>query len=332
MKKILYFILPCLLIAACNKQEEPQNTPQEEIYTINISTSGEFSTADSPLTKTGDASNYLYAIRFIKIASNPVLNETFALGLFDSTEGISVNLVAGEQYIVQATLIKNGKELLTTDSQGRYNDYVISNMQLTNSFFYHYRRGIIIDYPSFSYDYSNLNTSVGRDGNVGKVTYQYDRYYGEIASYTPVVNGTINIELKHVAYGLKYKVVGLTDGSLALTVINAAPAQSETDTYTLFNVSGINSDTESDGSIFQCRDIYSAWQYPSTYKETVTLSLQWTRGIGITQDLGSVDIDVLRNRMNIININLGAQDGDASLGINTEDAEMGNESVTINVG
>lgn len=328
MKKILYFILPCLLIIACNKQEEPKDTHQE-LYTINISTSGEFSTIDSPLTKAGDTSNYLYAIKFIKIGSTPALNKTFAMGLFDSTEGISVNLVAGEQYIVQATLIKNGKEVITTDSQGRYNGTVLSYMELTNSFFYLYHIGIPTDYPYFSVDYSKLD-SPDVDGNT--VAYKYDRYYGEISNYSPTSSGTINIDLKHVVYGLKYKVEGLTDGSLAFTIVNKATPSSDLKAYTALDVSGINSDIESDGYIFQCRDIRSAWQYPSTYKETVTLSLQWTREIGITQDLGSVDIDVLRNRMNIININLGTQDGDASFGINTEDAEMGNESVTINVG
>jgi hypothetical protein len=314
MKKIQYLIAIVLVVIACNKQEIVLNV--HKTLPIKVSLGGEFSNNETPLSKSGET-KYLYGIQVI----NSSTNEPFAIGLFDNIDDVNVNLLAGYVYKFKVTLIKNGKDVISPASGGIYNQQVFAGLQLTNSF----------NYTSLNNYGATLDSSGGRDGYSNRITYQYDRYYGEVANYSPEVNGSIIIPLKHVVYGLRYSISGLTDGSLALTVVNPAPQLSDTDTYTLFNVSNITSDVESDEHVFQCRDIVSAYQNPTTYKETLTLSLVWTRENSISQNLGSVSIDVLRNRLNIININLTATDVDTPFGITLADSEMGDESIVINL-
>ena len=85
-----------------------------------------------------------------------------------------------------------------------------------------------------------------------------------------------------------------------------------------------------DPQVFSFQDLYSAWQYADNYTENVTISIQWKRSIGITQDLGSKTIQVKRNQMNIVHVKLGASDGSARIGIETEsDNNMPTEQVTV---
>ena len=68
------------------------------------------------------------------------------------------------------------------------------------------------------------------------------------------------------------------------------------------------------------------------YTENLTVSLSWERGVGVTQDLGSKQIQVKRNVMNVVRIQLGADDGDAGIGITTEEeTEMESEEVEVPV-
>ena len=86
----------------------------------------------------------------------------------------------------------------------------------------------------------------------------------------------------------------------------------------------------SDGQVFAFNDIYNAWLYADNYTENLTVSIQWTRGIGITQDLGSKVIQVKRGQMNIVHITLGASDNSASIGIEVEaENTMTQEDVSI---
>ena len=238
-------------------------------------------------------------------------------GLFDKKDGITVCLEAGKQYTIECSMIKNGKQVIQHSGNsyyepfvqhyhpaGTYNYYTYS-LALTNSFITDFK----LDLKS-SCSYSNGHKN------------DADRYYGNITNYIPEVNGTINLNLIHTVVGVKYILSGLTDGSVDLTVKRGND---------VFFQATLTSDVEGEGKIFECSNITNAWQYASTYKETATVSIVWHRGNGVTQDLGSVEVDLLRNRMNIININLGADDGDAHLGINTESTSMAAESVTVNV-
>ena len=339
MKRFILF-LGCLgMVVACNKNLQTEGTLNEEYYTVRFTVGGEIVTSDSPLTKSM-GENDLLGIIIAENAEYTSKQYIHAAGLFDNTTNMSVNLKKGTNYILRCTLVKTGKNTLTPYTSGTYTGYYepfgrhengyVTEMTTEVKNYFGYMQGA----PEYYYYYSVGKTiSDSRAWSVmkGKVGgADIDRYFTE-QTFTTTQSTSINLDLRHTVFGVKYKVTGITDGTLSLVIDRADPVYSNVrDVF--FSESAIASDVESEGHIFECNDIYSAWQYPTTYKETAKVSLKWTREIGIEQDLGSVDIELLRNRMNIININLGADDGNASFGINTEDAEMGNESVTINVG
>lgn len=350
MKRLHCFLFLLLSMAvACNKEVILNNEKEDtEVYTLKLNLLGDVTTSESPLTK-GEESDCLFGIWIGE--DGEAIENYFAAGLFDEYNDISIYLHAGHKYYIKSTLIKNGKQVVQKRYSGGYLQGYL------NPFGYKYYESY--GNASFNYGYypTNVKNRIGyKDNNDNYAQHMYDsntltykktyngptttitascsldnhisnnadRYYGEISNLTPTQNGTIDLELKHTVVGVKYIIAGLTDGSIALTV-----KRGEDD---FISEPEITSNCTSDGAVFECTDVHGAWQYPSTYKETATVSVEWTRGIGITQNLGSVDVDLLRNRMNVININLAAETGDVGFGVNVEDTEMGNESVTINVG
>lgn len=76
-----------------------------DLITVNLSLAGEVSVNEVPLTKNGES----IALLGIQVYQN---GNPYAWGLFDSVEGISINLHSGAEYSAICQYIKNGKETL----------------------------------------------------------------------------------------------------------------------------------------------------------------------------------------------------------------------------
>lgn len=320
MKKIILLLFPCIaFISACNKDVEEPST-EEITYNVRLNFGGEINAFDSPLTKAGE-SDALFGIWIGKDGSK--YNNKFGGGLFDNTDNIIVSFISGHTYTVYCTLVSNGKAIVSHSSG--------SSPQYGPPFNYSNNTAAYVTNKLFYWNNVTGDTMFGnwtvmhREGYEFGITKPFnrraDRYFWKVTDYTPTENGTLNVELKHTVMGVKYRIAGLVDGSIALTV--------RIGEETIISESAISSNGEGVGSVFECCDIVSAFDHPNTYKETATVSIVWNRGIGVAQNLGSISVDLLRNRMNVININLGADDGGASLGINVDQTDMTNESVTI---
>lgn len=306
MKKYIVLSLIVVLLIACGKEPAIQDG-QKELVKVSFNILCEVMSEDSPLTKAGSDDMLLG----INISSG---DGHTAYGLFDKQDNIKVNLVAGRQYTIECSIITNGKEVVRDNTIGGYASPYSLSWAASSSL--SKLENIFVMGSYWQLDLTSPTSYVSGHKNGA------DRYYGKITNYTPEVNGTINLNLIHTVVGAKYILSGLTDGSVDLTVKRGND---------VFCQTTLTSDAEGEGKIFECSNITNAWQYASTYKETASVSIVWHRGNGVTQDLGSVEVDLLRNRMNVININLGSDDGNAHLGINTESASMSSESVTVNV-
>lgn len=310
MKKYIVLSLIVVLLVACGK--EPLNQDgQNELVKVSLNIAGEIMFEDNPLTK-AESDDMLLGINILS-------GNHKSYGLFDKKDGIDVYLEEGYQYTIECAMIMNGKEVVSHHSPGaNYPTQYYSPFYLrqgTSSRVSELENTMVYD-AYYLLDLTYATSYVSGHKN------DADRYYGKITGYTPEVNGTINLNLIHTVVGAKYILSGLTDGSVDLTIKRGND---------VFFQTTLTSDVEGEGKIFECSNITNAWQYASTYKETASVSIVWHRGNGVTQDLGSVEVDLLRNRMNVININLGSDDGNAHLGINTESASMSSESVTVNV-
>lgn len=343
MKKYI-FILFSLLFCACSENEilntvDSELTPEDSIITVKLNIVGDVQTSETPLSR---ASTEYSDVMGIIIYNGKSI---FASGLFDCWENISLNLKAGNKYDVYCTKISDAKNTLKDhwrstysggksyyyktcppffphEMNGTYSKLLLSTYENYNILFY---GGIVNAYGE------NIGMSVSslRDGQVyyyvaanpnnsDKLTScaPIERFYGEVTDYTPTVDGVLELPLKRVSFGLKVKVSGITDGSVSVTCKN--------NYNTFYSNSNITSNIESEGQLFSMYNIYDAWQYADTdYQEPVELSVVWTRGNGIVQDLGTKTAYVKRNVMNIIKVRLSKNDTDVDVDVDPEEGDMG---------
>lgn len=329
--KILHkigWLAALLVLLACggnetiNGNEEPQVEPQLKEYTVSLKMGGEVTTSESPLARAETASDDLYGVEVTYYNENDS-RCAFAHGLFDNVDDMKVNLLKGiTTYKIQVLLVKNGKNLIY-NNDGSYNKPFGSNYggtPIMNKF--NYAQGSTSGYHSFDYLTEGEMSIADRE----KMKYpEASFYYGEVNNYTPEVNGTVDIDLKHTAFGLKYEVTGITDGTVSVTISN--------NERSLFSNSSITEDYTSEEKIIAFYDTYSAWQYADNYTENLTVSVKWTRGVGVLEDKGSKTIQVKRNVMNVVRIKMSADDGSATFGITTEDdGSMTGETVDVPLG
>ncbi len=314
-----YFIMTIwaammLFMVGCSQEEITSSSEENaEIIPVKIALGGDLiQTEESPLSRAETDSRDLYGIQVYKDGSH------FAYGMFDKTEQININLLAGGTYKFVCTAIKDGKDLLYKNSAGRYIYYPFIGggelYGLVNDFVY-----------SKVYTYGDLaygRVSMSGDVN-GYACRAINRFYGELDNYTPSVNGIVNLELKRVSFGIKVKVSNITDGDVSVKCYN--------DYNTFVDVSGLTSNYESEGAFFSMANVYDAWQYASNYLENITMVVTWNRGVGVTQSWTKT-IQVKRNVMNTIRIKLGADDSDIGVGVTPEGGEMGDEEEEIPLG
>ena len=297
----LFQILPLLLVATlcgCIK-EDAHIQDEDKFYTVSLNFNGDITTSDSPLTR-GTATDDLYGLLVWQDGS------FFGGGLYDNVEDMKVRLQSSKKYKFVVTAVKNGKNVLYNNGYNKPMEYSLSN-KLNSTYSY---------YSSFKSGYSQMEDN--RYYNYPET----DRFYGEVDNYTPTEGGVVNMDLKRTAFGLQYKISGVSDGTVTVTIKN--------NSQTFFTKSDITADYTSEEKVITFSDVYSAWQYADNYTEKVTVSASWARGIGITQDLGSKEVVVKRNRMNIIHIKLATDESGNKLGIDVEsDEDMNDESVTI---
>lgn len=296
-------------LCSCGSDEVPGETPVEgKEVTVFLKFNGEITSSESPLTRA--SGNDLYGIQVYKNGS------AYAYGLFDDVDKIKINLHEGNAYKFIVLLVKDGKNLVYCNISGYFEPFENSysnSLKVTNYFTTssstnctkNFQKGYMVDKDYNSMEYPEAHF-----------------YYGELDNYFPTVNGTVDIELKHTVFGLRCEVSGITDGTVSVSIKNS--------TRTFFENTAITEDFVSDEAIFAFYDTYSAWLYADSYTENLTVSVSWLRGVGVTQDLGSKSIQVKRNTMNVVRIQLGSDDGDAGVGITTEEeTDMTEEEVDI---
>lgn len=299
--QILSLLFLTIGLASCSR-EETVSTDAPKEYNISLKFNGEITTTDLPLTRSTEP-NDLIGVQVYQD------NTAYAYGLFDNAEDININLFSDHKYKFVVTIIKDGKNLITIGDS--YYD-IPFNMYLNNKF-----------------TYSTTDKSV--DFGIGNTRFSYtttasrypkaDRFYGELDNYTPMANGSLAIDLKRTAFGLKYEVSGVSDGTISVKISNTSQI--------FFENSTITADFQSEEEIFTFYDVYSAWLYADNYTESITVTVSWARDVGIAQDLGNKTVQIKRNAMNIIRLSLSSVDYEGNIGIEVEEeTNMNEETVT----
>ena len=340
--KYIFQILPLLLafsLAGCS-QEDITSTEEANEYNVSLKFNGEIVSTESPLTR-GTTTEDLIGVQVYQDGVE------YAHGLFDNTDDININVFSDHKYKFIVTIVKNGKNNVyyyslskeytgpgkTYEEDGYSKPFISYGKRLDRPS--EYESGVVWGYTntkllnSFTYTdkgYSDKILGFGETTMTDGKTYSYpatDRFYGELDNFTPTEDGSVSIDLKRAAFGLKYEVSGVTDGAVTIKI-------KKSNNITFFENSTITADYESEEKIFTFSDVYSAWKYAKNgYTENITISASWARGVGITEDLGSKAVQIKRNVMNIIRLKLGSVDYDGNIGIEVEEeTDMEEETVT----
>lgn len=104
MKKIVIILAMAAFLFGCDKEFSGDNL-NDDVFTVNLTLSGEVSVTEEPLTKS-ISSNDLVGIQ---VYQNDV---PYAYGLFDDASKMSINLHTGKKYTFKSQLIKNGKSVV----------------------------------------------------------------------------------------------------------------------------------------------------------------------------------------------------------------------------
>lgn len=104
MKKIVIILAMAAFLFGCDKEFSSDNL-NDDVFTVNLTLSGEVSVTEEPLTKS-ISSNDLVGIQ---VYQNDV---PYAYGLFDDASKMSINLHTEKKYIFKSQLIKEGKKSL----------------------------------------------------------------------------------------------------------------------------------------------------------------------------------------------------------------------------
>lgn len=311
--KYMTVLFCTLLYISCSNVENlpEQGVKQEpESYTISLGV-GEG-------TSSRASGNTIYGINvYFDKEKDGVQDDIYAYGLFDDQSKMTLTLLSGYKYKFVCSAVKDGKSKLYCGPYGSntFAGYaepfqtkasvstILENKFITGTTTYLSGLGsgkAILKKGDASYA-SVSNPSI-------------ERYYGEVAEYTPVKNGTVNIPLKKTYFGSKLVVKGDLDGMVTVTCkIGSTQIWSVNTTEELGE----------EGSIYSYSDVYDCWENESNLSATITMTYDSNRGD--YWDLSnSKTITFKRNVMTTITVNVTPDYSSGSFNVSEEELEEEN--------
>lgn len=322
MKNLFYLLLAATLFA-CSSQDgtlennQPQDNPAPagKYYSVALDLQGEvadFTVSQEPLTKVeGEPTNDLYVIN---VYSKPAAGGSYtqyAYGTFDRTEGMVVNLLEGNLYRFQVTLVKDAKDKLDweNDSTYKWGSYGY-NGKLLNRFIIQTWNGTY-----YGADHCLIYLKDFEDAYSCPIL---DRYYGEVTDYEPVENGKIAVDLYRGVFGARVNVTGLEEGQLHFQMSSAPEIVISADSvYTPDNIY----------QLYYFYDVVYFVERGEEQTESIGLAVTWTNAAGDrTVNIYSGYFTATRLKRTIFNVTLrqGAMNpGDMEFNIMQEDITDG---------
>lgn len=314
MRNLKYMaVLFCtLLYISCSNVESlsEQGVIQEpESYTISLGV-GES-------TSSRASGNTIYGINvYFDKEKDGVQDDIYAYGLFDDQSKMSLTLLSGYKYKFVCSAVKDGKSKLYCGPYGSNTFAGYANpFQTEASVSTMLENKFITGATTYLSGLGSGKAILKKgDASYASVTYpSIERYYGEVADYTPVKNGTVNIPLKKTYFGSKLVVKGDLDGTVTVTCETGSTIWSVNTTEEL----------EEEGTIYSYSSVYGCWLNESNLSATITMTYDSNRGD--YWDLSnSKTITFKRNVMTTITVNVTPDYSSGSFNVLEEELEEEN--------
>jgi len=346
MKKtiIIVFAMACIL-AGCNQIDSLQKIDEGDCL-VSFNLVGDITTSSTPMTKSSEDAIYLVQLYQ---GTSP-----FAMGIYDNPNFQFYLKKGAEKYRIVVSLIKKGDfpilvkgterlvQISGSGVYGKYESLQIHSYTVSNENYFYIINQTTYNSVGLTYYYRNeaAYKVTGKPDTFLKFlkidkamldsAYPMcdDWFYGEINDYSPIGEyETLNIDLKRVGFKLKYELSGVTDGDVTVKIYNSAKSFIDNTTS-----SATYSSAPQFYAFYEARN---AWLYADDYTENFTLALSWKRDLGngpVTVDYGTKTIQIKRNCLNNIKINLGSNDQNAVMNLTVEsESTIGADAVTIPV-
>lgn len=215
-----------------------------------------------------------------------------------------INLKAGYEYKFDASMILNGSEkvykfcLVNAGGTSVGNTFFISSDELVR---YMYEGHLYLQYPHDSFDRPNV-----------------DRFFGEVQGYIPEEGGSVQINMKRVAFGAKFVAKKFESGSLEISV-EGAPMMK-------MNINNGNEIQD----VFSFNRLGSAYYFVGEYAEDIPVNIVWVKPDNVRVPVASQKISFKRNKLTTIEFEV--KDNATGNSINLEANETMENGETLHIG
>lgn len=294
-------VIISLGLVSCTREAVPgkDDNAAQEYVEVSLKCSGEIiDLGQTPLSRSeGTDLYYVQAITVVEYEGKEYY-EPYACGLFSDPALMKVKLRKEDKYFFNATMVKDGVNVISHDENGYYR--LPFNCLLENTFVYG---------NTFSIDeiYNGTADVVTPDGD----SYSSDipsieRYYGSLENYIPSQGGTVTIDMAKMSFGLNVVTENFTEGSLQIDIYGGLgmiinyPLQEAFYTYCLY-------------------DLYEA--YYGDYMDDLgayeyrLITVRWTDGEGVTHPVAEKRVTFYRNKKTTIRIRIDTSVGSEQKGI-----------------
>lgn len=292
-----------LIVTACSESDSASPTPPVEKYTVSLALGGEISVTDEPMTR-ATTTNHIYGINvYYDKDGDGKTNDLYGYGLFDNIEDMTIELLSNHKYRFECSLVKDGKTTLFYGQRGSssYSGYdapfdLNGNSGYPTLLENKFILGTNKYFKSISSGYTRLAS------NSTSYYARVNRFYGELADYTPTQGGVATIYLKRVVFGAKFIITGVQDGVLSI----------DSD----FCDFSVTEDCVKDENIFTFRNVYDCWKNETPYETYISVNFN-DNATGSQNSLsGGKYVTFKRNTLTTITINITPTSG---FSINEED-------------
>lgn len=293
-------VIISLGLVSCTREAVPDkdDNAAQEYVEVSLKCSGEIiDLGQTPLSRSeGTDLYYVQAITVVEYEGNEYY-EPYACGLFSDPALMKVKLRKEDKYVFDATMVKDGVNVISHDENGYYR--LPFNCLLENTFVY----------GNFSNDeiyYGTAEVATPDGGSYSSDFPSIERYYGFLENYIPSQGGTVTIDMAKMSFGLNVVTENFTEGSLqidingGLRMIINYPLQEAFYTYCLYDLyEAYYGDYMNDLDVYEYRPI----------------TVRWTDGEGVTHPVAEKHVTFYRNKKTTIRIRIDKSIGSEQKGI-----------------
>lgn len=303
MKKLfLLMAFICSMYMQSCENEQTNSNDDNGYITVSLGFTGEApNITTTPMSRANEAKDWYQ----IQVYSCPIGKSNYTYygyGFFDNTDNMIINLKEGYQYKFVADMIVDASEKI-------YKFSLINSgwASIGNSFYFstdeHIRflgEGYIyMDQPYDTYNRPDV-----------------DRFYGITEGYIPSENGSVSIDMKRVAFGVKFVAKDFTSGSLEIQI-----DQSPTKTFKCAdgNVAEWIVSFDSTASAYRNDD----------YSENIAVNIIWVKDEGVRSPIVSENITFVRNHLTTIEFEVKEEAESNSFNITANEEWETGDTITV---